>query len=165
MSDTVYEGPVLEYQDFFSPFLSYEKYILPDGIQTVTFKIMSEGDRMKYQGKTNKPININRRDDSASIKPDLANDRLVLIELSVTDWTLMRKSSDNEWIPVVFSSANLHNWILTTDPKIVSGLERAIQKANPWMQAEMSVEDIKKEIADLEEMLSIKEKEELEKNS
>ena len=70
MSDQVYEGPA--YQDFFSPFVGYGVYTLPDGLQTVTFKIMSEGERMEYQRKTNRPINIDRKNDTASIKPDLA---------------------------------------------------------------------------------------------
>lgn len=155
----------LAYQDFFSPFVSYETFTLPDGLQTITFKIMSEGERMKYQQKTNRPINIDRKSDTASIRPDIAEDRRELIVQSVTDWTLMRRTDEGEWIPVPFSSANLRNWVATSNPKIISDLERSIQKANPWMQAEMSIEDIDLEIENLRELRDRIEKEESEKNS
>ena len=164
MSDQIYEGPA--YQDFFSPFVGYGVYTLPDGLQTITFKIMSEGERMEYQRKTNRPINIDRKNDTASIKPDLAQDRYELIRTSVTDWTLVRRDPDSgEWLPVVFTKANLDNWIKSSNPKIISALEKEVQKANPWMQAEMSIEDIQAEIDSLQELLTQRLNEEAEKNS
>lgn len=154
-----------EYQDFFTPFVDYGTYTLPDGKQTITFQIMSEGERMKYQQKTNRPININRKSDTASINPDIAQDRFELIVSSVTDWSLVTRDGNGQWTAVPFSTANLRNWVKTTSPKIINDLERAIQKANPWMQAEMSVEDIESEIQNLRELLEQKRKEESEKNS
>ena len=121
---------------------------------------------MEYQRKTNRPINIDRKNDTASIKPDLAQDRYELIRTSVTDWTLVRRDPDTgEWFPVVFTKANLDNWIKSSNPKIISALEKEIQKANPWMQAEMSVEDIQAEIDSLQELLTQRLNEEAEKNS
>lgn len=166
MSETVVELPDPGYQDFFSPFVGYDKYTLPDGLQTITFKIMNEGDRMEYQRKTNRPISIDRKSDTASIRPDVAADRLELILTTVTDWNLfMRKHDTGEWVPVVFTKANLNNWVRTTNPKIVTDLERAIQKANPWMMAEMTVEEIDAEISNLQDLRDRRVREEAEKNS
>lgn len=164
MSDTEvmnYSGPA--YQDFFNPVVDFQTYTLPDKLQTITFKVMSEGERMDYQRKTNKPIKIDRRDDSATIRPDLAQDRFELIMQSVTDWTLVRKDGD-EWLPIPFSKTMLGNWVKVSSPKIIGELEKAIQKANPWMQAEMSIADIDEEIANLQDLREQKVKEESEKN-
>ena len=153
------------YQDFFSPYIDYKDFLLPDGKQSIRFKVMSEGERMRYQKKTNRPINIDRRSDTASISPDVASDRLELIITSVVDWTLVSRGPEGNWVMQPYSESNLRNWVLTANPKIISDLERAIQKANPWMQAEMSEKDIEDEIENLQQLLEQKRKEELEKNS
>lgn len=153
------------YQDFFSPFVEYKDFMMPDGRQSIKFKIMSEGERMRFQKRTNRPISINRKSDMASISPDVASDRQELICTSVVDWTLVQRTGDGQWVAVPFSERNLRDWLASANPKIVSDLERAIQRANPWMQADMSVEDIEEEIKNLEVLLDEKRREESEKNS
>ena len=160
-----YEVDESGYQDFFSPYIDYKDFLLPDGKQSIRFKVMSEGERMRYQKKTNRPINIDRRSDTASISPDVASDRLELIITSVVDWTLVSRGPEGNWVMQPYSESSLRNWVLTANPKIISDLERAIQKANPWMQAEMSEKDIEDEIENLQQLLEQKRKEELEKNS
>ena len=137
-----------QYEDYFG-FGEERVFVLPDGKQQIFFKIMNEGERSKFQKKTNKDIKFNRASGDASIKADQAEERRELILTSVTNWTLVRRSPDG-WIPVPFSGerpgSELDKWLQVANPKIIDDLEFAIRQANPWMQADMSVEEIDKEI-------------------
>src|SRR5215475_3988382 len=67
-----------------------ESFLLPDGKQSITFKVMNEGQRAKFQKKTSKDIKFNRASGDAAIKADQAEERHELIMSSVTGWSLMR---------------------------------------------------------------------------
>lgn len=121
------------------------KHYLPDGQQYFEFKIMSEGDKVKFQKMTNQDLIVGR-DQSARVKVDPASERHTLIKTSVTNWTLTKGGE-----PVGYSKQMLEKWLEVAPPKIVEDLEYAIRMANPWMQAEMSVEEIDKEIERLYE--------------
>lgn len=143
-----------EFVDYFG-FGREEVFTLPDGKQTITFQVMNEGKRAAYQKRTSKDIKFNRASGDAAIKADQAEERHELILSSVTGWTLRRRGSTG-WEPVPFSgngpNSALANWLKVADPRIVDALELAIRKANPWMQAEMTVEEIDKEINNLQEL-------------
>ena len=47
---------------------------------------------------------------------------------------------------------NLEKWLSVADPRLVEDLEKACRKLNPWLLADMSVEDIDREIESLKEM-------------
>lgn len=117
------------------------KHFLPDGTQHFVFKIMNEGDKVKFQKMTNQDLIVNR-DNSARIKMDPATERHQLIETCVTGWKLYMPDGAE----AKFSSAMLKNWLTEASPKLVEDLEFAIRKANPWMQADMSLEEVDKEL-------------------
>jgi hypothetical protein len=142
------------YVDYFG-FDEYGTYTLPDGKQSITFKKLNEGERQKYEQRTQRDVAFNRRTDDAKIRLDASADRTALIELSVTGWNLVRRVND-KWTKVSFSNGSpgseLSKWILSTDPRIVNELYTAIRKANPFLNEEMTVEMIDEEIARLQEM-------------
>ena len=121
-----------------------------DRKQSITFKVLTEGDKAKYQRATNRDIRVDRKTDSAHLRTDLASDRHALITISVVGWELYTRGS-NGWERMSYSDAMLQNWLKVTDPAIVERLEETIRKANPWLNTEnVTVEDIDKEIEELQ---------------
>lgn len=124
------------------------RHTLPDGKQWFEFQIMDEGARSRFQKLTNTDLTV-MRDNTAKVKMDPAAERHTLIKESVINWNLMQKGPDGNWSAAPWSKRNLEQWLEKAPPKIVDELEFAIRKANPWMQADMSVEEIDKEIGRL----------------
>lgn len=147
MSTETVETPVTEkvYADYWGTEEKHKHY-LPDGVQYFEFKIMNEGDKTQFQKLTNQDLTIGR-DNTAKVRMDPAAERHTLIKTSVTDWHMFKGGE-----PVAFSKQLLEKWLTVADPKVVEDLEFAIRKANPWLQADMSVEEIDKEIDRLVEL-------------
>lgn len=156
MSDIDVNDPaVIEvYEDYFG-FGEERQFKLPDGKQYISFQIMNEGQRSEFQKRTNRDIRINRASGDASIKADPAEERRALITSSVVGWNLKRRKGDG-WEDVTFSKgsagASLEKWLVVANPKIIDDLEFAIRKANPWLQSDMTVEEIDKEMDRLREL-------------
>lgn len=152
MTNTATEQPVKYVEaDQTSEFSNYWgtderiKHFLPDGKQYFVISVMNEGAKAKFQKMTNQDLVVGR-DNTATVKMDPARERHELIKSSVTDWNLMQKSDDGSWSAAPFSKRTLEAWLDVAPPKIVEDLEYAIRVANPWMQADMTVEEIDKEI-------------------
>lgn len=149
MEDSVQQEPMLDgerqYIDYFG-FSEEKTWYLPDGKQYMTFKVMSEGDKARFQKKTQRDV-IVERGGNARMKMDTADERHELIKTCVTGWNLYRGGQ-----PVPFTDHNMRDWLTLTNPRLVEDLEREIRKANPWLLGEMTSEDIRKEIDNLEEM-------------
>lgn len=122
------------------------KWHLPDQKQYFEFKIMAEGERAKYQRLTNQDLTI-QRDQTAKVRMDPATERHTIIKTSVVGWFLYKGGK-----PSAFDNSKLEQWLSKADPKMVDDLEFTIRMANPWMQSDMSVKDIDKEVIRLEEM-------------
>jgi hypothetical protein len=133
-------------QDYFG-FQATEKFHLPDGLSWIEFRVMNEGDKLKFQKKTGRDINIDRRSGDARIKMDPGTERHELIITCCVNWNLTR---NGELVP--FGDRSIRDFLELANPRVVEDLEKAIRKANPWLLGEMTVEDIDKEIADLQEM-------------
>lgn len=159
------DSAVIEvYEDYFG-FGSTERWYFPDKKQYIEFQIMNEGQRREFQKKTNRDITFNRGTNDAKIKADPAEERYHLIVTSVVGWNLKRRRADGSFEDVTFSKGSggstLEQFLAKANPKLVDDLEFAIRKANPWMQAEMTVEEIEKEearLADLKQQVLEREK-------
>lgn len=136
-------------QDYFG-FQATEKYYFPDGLTWVEFSIMNEGDRLKFQRKTGRDITLDRRSGDAKMKMDPGTERHELIKTCLVNWNLSRNGQ-----PQPFGEAALRDFLTLANPKVIDEIEKAIRKANPWLLGELSVEDIDKEIADLQEMREV----------
>ena len=120
------------------------KHFLPDGVQYFEFKIMNEGDKSKFQKLTNTDLVVDRNN-TARVKMDPVVERHTLIETSVCGWLLYIEDK-GQMVPANFTSAMLKSWLQVAPPKVVEDLEHAIRMANPWMQAEQTVEMIDEQI-------------------
>lgn len=158
--------PISGQSEQFTGFASYwgtdqtERFFLPDGKQFFEFKPMNEGAKSRFQKKTNKGIRMDQRKQEALIDIDPAQERHILIVESVTNWNLI-KPDPTTGQPVGYpcpespvSRRNaLEGEILDNfDPKIIQDLEFEIRKANPWMQADMDIAEIDKEMERLQEL-------------
>jgi hypothetical protein len=132
--------------DYFG-FQEEETFYLPDGQSWITFQKMNEGKRAAFQKASSRDLVLERRSGDARMKVDPGGDRHALIRSSITGWNLKRQGQ-----PVPFHEKSVKDFLELADPRIVDELEKAIRKANPWLIADMSPEDIQKEIDSLEEM-------------
>lgn len=152
MTETAFETPGLPAyeppaQQNYWGFYATERFVFPDGVTFIEFKIMNEGDKVKFQKNTSRDLVLNRAGD-ARMKMDNSTERWELIKACATDWNLI-KSKDE---PLPFSPRVLEQWLQVADPKLVADIEAAIRKANPWLVGELKVEDIDKEIENLQEL-------------
>lgn len=154
-----------QYVDYFG-FTSEERYFLPDGQQWISFQRMNEGKKREFQKMTSRDLRVQRATGDALMRVDPGLERHELIKLSVTGWNLMQRDPKHpgEWRAAPFDQSNLRRFLEGADPEIIDGLEKAIRKANPWMMDEMSVEDIDKEIENLQEMRKVAEEREAKKS-
>lgn len=123
-----------------------KRHYLPDGEQYFDFKVMNEGAKTMFQKLTNQDLVVGR-DNTAKVRVDPAAERHTLIKTSVTGWNMYKGGE-----PVAYSKQLLEKWLEVAPPKIVEELEFAIRMANPWMQSEMTVEEVDKEIDRLTEV-------------
>ncbi|URG17390.1 TMP chaperone [Rhodococcus phage Mbo2] len=124
------------------------KWFFPDGKQYIVWRPMTEGDRARYQKATNHSVTISRASGDAKMGIDPAGDRQALLDVSVKDWFVYK---DGNPVPFASKSTGFAAWLKNANPKFVEDLERTIRRGNPWMQAEMKPEEIRKEIDRLEE--------------
>ena len=150
-TETDYADSSAEYrevgqQDYFGFVKEYE-HTLPDGISIINYRAMNEGAKKKYQSEVQKPLRINTRTNEAQASVDPAADRHALIRHSLTGWNLKRGNQ-----PVPFTERNLKDFLDLADPSIIDGIEKSIRKANKWLLADLTVEQIDEQIEELQEL-------------
>jgi len=134
------------------------RWMLPDGLQWIEFTTQNEGLKTMYQQRTNRDITFDKTGNT-KMGIDPATDRHTLIEMSVTGWYMMMPDREDmtpaeladpdNWSEATFAKPLLRKWLQQGDPKVIQDLEIEIRMANPWMQSEMAVDEIDKEIARL----------------
>lgn len=142
------------YEDYFG-FNALERWNFPDGKQYIEFRVMNEGQKSKFQTKTQRDLVLERVSGNARMKVDQAQERHALLTTSVVGWKVVRKTLQGSFEDVPYSDRAFNEWLEGADPKIIESLEKAIRKANPWLLAEMTVEDIDREIENLKEMREV----------
>ncbi len=132
------------------------KHLLPDGEQYVEIKKMNEGEKSKYQNDTRSDITVARNTGDARLKADPAAERKALLMTCVVGWHMFKKGSDGKPELVDFHQKagpnSFEKWLAMADPVIVEGIEKACRKYNPWLLTDMTVEDIDREIENLNEL-------------
>jgi hypothetical protein len=143
--------------DYFG-FADTEKWFFPDNKTYVELQALNEGARREYQNKTNKEVAIKRLSGDAVMKMQNGDDRHVLLVNAIIGWNLLRDGQ-----PVAFHKGSngsiLEQWLARADPKLIDGILKQVHKMNPWLLADLSIEEIDKQISDLEEMKTAKLKE------
>ena len=124
---------------------------LPDSKSVIYHKTLNEGQRRKYQNALNKDVRIQRASGDAIMRMAPGDEKKELLSAAIVDWNLARGGQ-----PVPFQKRNLDEFLDKADPRIIDLIEKEIRKVNSWLQADMSVEDIQREINQLEELKSRK---------
>lgn len=139
-----------------------ETYVvsLPDGRQTIEHKVLNEGQKRKYQNSINRDVVIQRATGDAKMRMAPGDERHHLLKQAITGWNMFRNGQ-----PYAFSARNLDDFLELAPPKIIDIIEKEVRKANPWLLQELSIEDIDKEIASLQEMREKKVEEEAGKSA
>lgn len=132
--------------DYFG-FAESHRVTLPDGVSWVEFEVMNEGDRRKYLNEQNKGIRINRATQDAMIDTAPGDERHSLLMNTLTGWNLKRDGQ-----PVAFSRANLEQFLDKANPRVIDVIEREVRLAHPWLQQDMKLEDIDREIENLQKI-------------
>lgn len=123
--------------------------MLPDGIQWVSHRVLTEGDRKRYLKAVQKDLKIQKGTQDMIMKLAAGEDRTVLIETAVTGWNLFRGGK-----PWPFNPGNLREFAQNGPVKILDLVEQDIRKNNPWLGGDTKPEDIREEIERLQELLA-----------
>lgn len=150
------DGPTDRVQQSYFGFAETKQTFFPDGVTFVEHRTLNEGDRRQYQNETNREVTFKRGTGDASMKMRPGDEKHLLLGMAVVGWNLIDMNKQ----PVPFSRRNLEAWLAQADPKIVDLIEKDIRKNNSWLLADMSVEDIDRQIDELREMRETKLKEE-----
>lgn len=144
-----------------------EVFELPDGIQKIYFKRMNEGQKADFQKKTNKDIRVQRTTGDAKMSVDPAEERKILILLSVNDWVIYKRvRQGNEYVmaKTKFDKKALEEWMVGTNPKIIQDLEKAIRSKNEWMKVEADIKALEAERENLDQRIQALKDEEASKS-
>lgn len=162
--------PFNGYENYYS-FDEKDRWYFPDGRQWIEFKKLTEGDRAKYLKATRSDVHLNQKSGEARIPFDQSEDRKSLLIHSITDWHIVAFIGGKP-TPMPFQPTStggkggvVAQWIDRANPAVLAQLEKAIRKANPWLLNEMSVEQIDKEITDLQELREVAAKREVEEGN
>lgn len=141
-------GPATEkvQVDFFAPVPDITT-MLPDGISFVTHKKMNEGDRRKYLAAINRDLKIQKGTGDAIMRLASGEERTALLKCAITGWNLIRGGQ-----PWPFNAHNLAAFLEQAPVDILELVEADVRKNNKWLIADATVEDIDKQIEELQEM-------------
>lgn len=149
-------SPVEHTQQSYFGFEETHRVFLPDNVSYVEHKVLNEGARRKYLNRVNRDIMLQRSTGNAIMRMQQGDEKHELLEGAICGWNLIGPKGE----PMSFDKNRLQKWLSEANPVIVDLIEKDVRKKNPWLLAELSVEDIDKQIAELEEMKATKVKEE-----
>jgi hypothetical protein len=92
-----------------------------------------------------------------------AHERAELLRISIVGWNLYKQNHRGELVQLNYNEKDRAAFIRQADPYIIQELEKAIRAFNPWMRSEATPDEIRAEIASLQEQLVEAEQRELEK--
>jgi len=131
------------------------KVFLPDKKTWIEHHTLNEGQRRSYLKSVNRDVRIDKVRGDAHLKMSPGEERKALLTIAIVDWNLVRGDG-----PLPFNSRSLDEFLEKAPPKIIDIIEKDVRLKNGWLQAEMSSDDIKKEMETLNELLEQKLEEE-----
>lgn len=140
-------------------FTQTHKVMFPDGVTWVQHATLNEGGRRAYLDAVNREVRLQKTSGDAIMKMATGTERKVLLEAAIVGWNMLGPDGK----PMTFSKdsggSTLSQFLTVADPSIIDIIEKDVRKKNVWLMADLSVEDIDKQIAELYEMREIKVKE------
>jgi hypothetical protein len=147
--------PLVRVQHDYFAFDIIGRTMLPDGISFIEHQVMNEGARRKYLNAVNREVRVQKSTQDAILKMAPGEERTELLKACIVGWNLSRAGQ-----PIPFTPQNLNEFLMRADPSVINLIDKDVRLANPWLLAEMTVEDIDKEISDLQELRAKKIEEE-----
>jgi hypothetical protein len=151
----VRDDSVVRVQEDYFAFDIYGRTMFPDGVSYVEHQVMNEGARRKYLNAVNRDVRLEKKTQDAILNMRPGEERTELLKACIVGWNLTRNGQ-----PVPFNMQNLNDFLMRANPSIINLIEKDIRLANPWLLNEMTLEDIDKEIADLQDLRAKKVEEE-----
>lgn len=144
--------------DFFDTDETYDVFLVNPKTgrttdQYVTCKIFNEGDRRKWQSAGTKDVRVDKVKGDAYFKVNTPEERKALLDIAIVDWNLRsRRKGEDGLTPIPFNPANKTKFLTETSPSVIDQIEKEIRKHEPWLMDNMKVEDIDRQIMDLQEL-------------
>jgi hypothetical protein len=135
--------------DYFG-FQHTEKFYLPDGVSYFELQALNEGQKAKFQKRTQRDMILEKGSGNAKFRIDPSTERHELIMAATVGWNLTRGGQ-----PIQFGDRSIRDFLELANPKIVESIEAKIRKMNPWLLSDMSVEEIDEQIKELEDMRKV----------
>lgn len=126
-----------------------------DSKQWVEHTPFNEGQRRKYLNGINRDVTIAKTTGDAKMRMAPGDERYTLLKTAITNFHLIRNGE-----PLNFGQRELEEFLEKAPPKVIDKIDKEVRKANPWLLAEASLEDLLKERDNLDEMIEVKRKEE-----
>jgi hypothetical protein len=135
--------------DYFAPTEVF-RVMLPDNVQYIEHKEFNEGARRKYLAQTNRSVKLQRSSGDAFLNMQPGEDRVALLKAAICGWKLKKNGKDFAYTPRA-----VDDLLESFPPKIIDLIHKDILKHNEWLLGDMTVEDIDREIASLQEQKQV----------
>ena len=137
--------------DYFG-FTNIERTFLPDKASYIEHQALNEGGRRAYLNAMNREVRVQKVTGDAVMKVANGDERRILLRLAITGWNLKWRNPGNGNLePRQFNQKAVDEFLDKADPKIIDVIEKAVRKQNPWLDSEVTIEDIDKQIEELQE--------------
>jgi len=151
--------------DYFG-FEDTENVFLPDGKSFVTIQALNEGGRRRYLNKVNREVKIAKQTGDAIMQLANGDERRILLSEAIVGWNLIRapkNGGEPQMLP--FDQTKLNDFLTTVNPKVIDVIDKAVRAQNPWLMADVTLEDLLTQRDELDEQIEKKRAEEEGKES
>jgi hypothetical protein len=150
--------------DYFG-FSDQEKVMLPDGRSYVLISALNEGGRRNYLNKVNREVVISKGTGDARMQMANGDERRILLKEAIVGWNLQTKASDARMVDVPFKESKLNEFLDRANPVVIDVIDKAVRAQNPWLNQDVTLEDLLKQRDELDEEIEKKKAEEEGKES
>lgn len=149
ISPTQDEVDTSGYHDFFATG-PQEKFILPvkGEEQWLMVNVLNEGDRRKFERKTQRPVSVKKNGDS-QLSFDSGEIRQSKILAAVSDWHVMIDGKFPQ-----FSERKFKPLLNAMPVEMVDALYAKVEELNPWATSEETLEALEEERDELDERIA-----------
>jgi hypothetical protein len=137
---------------------------LPDNRSYVDIKALNEGGRRAYLNAVNKEVRITKGTGDAVMQMANGDERRILLRHAICGWNLV-KVRNGSLDPVPFKEGLLSEFLEKANPVVIDVIDKAVRKQNPWLQTDVTLEDLEKQREELDEQIEKKRAEEEGKES
>jgi len=119
---------------------------LDDAGSHVRVKYFVAGDKSKYLKALNRQVELGK-DGKSRIQISGAEDQAALLRVAITGWGIYQGER-----ALPFTNNNLRDFLSKAPVDVLDTIEKQVRKMNPFLDDELTVEEIDAQITDLEEL-------------